>query len=92
MVRCRVLFLETSCQPRGGARNTLPASTSHQLAAEYRDGKKQWWLVFEHEFVPVAKKPLDLRELIRFGMDRMNAPSAEATWEELSWDSYFGVP
>jgi len=59
----------------------------------YRDTekKKQWWLVYEYEYEPVAQKLFDLRELLRFGIQRMNAPAADALDDDLSWDKFFGV-
>jgi hypothetical protein len=58
----------------------------------YRDRKKQWWLVYEHELLPINKKPLDLRELVRFGLERMNAPIVEVLdGGALSWDRLFGI-
>ena len=58
----------------------------------YRDRKKAWWLVYEYEFQPVAKKPLHLQELLRFALRRMRAPTFEALNEgELSWERYFDV-
>lgn len=50
----------------------------------YRDRKKQWWLVYEYEYESIAKRHLDLRTVIRFGLSRMND-------SELSWDVYFEV-
>jgi len=56
----------------------------------YRDRKRQWWLVYEREYQPMGKKPLDLRRLIRFGLRRMNAPAAEdLLGAELSWERFF---
>jgi hypothetical protein len=55
----------------------------------YRDRKKQWWLVYEYEYQPIAKKALDLSDLIRFGLRRMNAPTADALDDELSWERFF---
>lgn len=57
----------------------------------YQDRKKQWWLVYEYEYQPIAKKALDLRELIRFGIRRMNAPTADALLGELSWERFFDI-
>ncbi len=57
----------------------------------YRDRKKQWWLVYEYEFQPIAKKTLDLRDLIAFGLRRMNAPNADALAADLSWERFFGT-
>ncbi|MGE0549493.1 MAG: hypothetical protein AB7O24_34065 [Kofleriaceae bacterium] len=54
----------------------------------YRD-HRQWWLVYEYDFRPLAKKPLDLPQAIRFGIQRMLAPSDEALDVELSWDRLF---
>lgn len=56
----------------------------------FRDRKKEWWLVYEHEYQPIAKKAFDLRELVRFGWRRMNAPALEVLDHELSWDRFFG--
>jgi len=57
----------------------------------YRDKKKRWWLVYEYEYEPIAKKSLDLRELIRFGVQRMNVSVADALGGDLSWERFFGV-
>jgi hypothetical protein len=58
----------------------------------YRDRKGQWWLVYELEYQPIGKKPLDLRELIQFGLRRMNAPTADALLgAELSWERFFDI-
>jgi len=58
----------------------------------YRDRKKAWWIVYEYEYQPIAKKPLQLQELLRFGLQRMRATSFEALNEgELSWERYFDV-
>lgn len=58
----------------------------------YRDRKKAWWLVYEHEYQPVAKKLFHLQELLRFALRRMRAPTFEALNDgELSWERYFDV-
>lgn len=58
----------------------------------YRDRNKAWWLVYEHEYQPIAKKPLELRGLLGFALQRMHAISFEALNEgELSWERYFNV-
>lgn len=57
----------------------------------YRDRKKQWWLVYELEYQSIGKKALDLIDVVRFGLRRMNAPTADALDGELSWDRFFGV-
>ena len=57
----------------------------------YCDERRKWWLVYEYEFQPVAKKPLDLRELVRFGLARMNAATEHALSSELIWDFVFGI-
>jgi hypothetical protein len=57
----------------------------------YRDQKNQWWLVYEHEYQPIGKKALDLRSVIQFGLRRMNAPTADALYGELSWDRFFDI-
>ena len=58
----------------------------------YRDRKKLWWLVYEHEYQPIAKKPLELQTLLRFALQRLRATSFEALNEgELSWERYFDV-
>ena len=58
----------------------------------YRDRKNLWWLVYEYEFQPLAKKPLELQELLGFGLQRMRATSFEALNEgELTWEHYFNV-
>jgi hypothetical protein len=57
----------------------------------YRDKKQQWWLVYEYDYLPVCKKPLDLPALIRFGLYRMNAPSTEALIADRSWEQFFEI-
>lgn len=58
----------------------------------YRDQREQWWLVYELEYQPIGKKPLDLRELIHFGLVRMKAPTADALLgAELSWERFFDI-
>ena len=57
----------------------------------YRDRKKQWWLVYEYEYQPIGKQALELVELLRFGLARMNAPTFDALAAALSWDRYFGL-
>ncbi len=58
----------------------------------YRDINKAWWLVYEHEYQPIAKKPLELRGLLGFALQRMHAISFEAlNGGELSWERYFNV-
>jgi len=57
----------------------------------YRDRKKQWWLVYEYELEPMAKKSLDLRDLIRFGVRRMNGSVEDALSGDLSWERFFDV-
>ena len=58
----------------------------------YRDRKRVWWIVYEYEYQPIAKKPLHVQELLRFGLQRMRAPSFEALNQgELSWERYFDV-
>lgn len=57
-----------------------------------RDRKKVWWLVYEHEYQPIAKKSLELQGLLGFAFQRMHAISFEALNErELSWGRYFDV-
>ncbi|WP_394844856.1 hypothetical protein LZC95_48395 [Pendulispora brunnea] len=58
----------------------------------YRDEKRQWWLVYEYEYEPIAKKELDLQALIRFAIRRMNAATNDALRGELFWDNYFEIP
>lgn len=55
----------------------------------FRDAKKQWWLVYEHEYRPIARKAFDLRDLVRFGLRRLHAPTFEALFAELSWERFF---
>lgn len=55
----------------------------------YCDRKKVWWVVYEYEYQPVAKKVLNLRELLSFAFRRMRAPTFEALNGELSWERYF---
>ena len=55
-----------------------------------RDRNKAWWLVYDHEYEPVARKPFDLRALLAFGIRRMNA-SEKKLFEELSWETFFEV-
>jgi hypothetical protein len=57
----------------------------------HRDRKQQWWLVYEHEFQPIAKLALELRSLLRFGLARMNAPTSDALAGELAWDRFFAI-
>ena len=58
----------------------------------YRDGKKVWWVVYEHENQPVAKKPLQLQGLLQFALQRMRVTSFEDLNEgDLSWERYFDV-
>lgn len=57
----------------------------------YRDRKKQWWLVYEYEYQPVGKKTLDLLDLIRFGLRRMDAPTDDELDRDLSWDRFFDI-
>jgi hypothetical protein len=57
----------------------------------YRDATKVWWLVYEHEYVAVAKKALHLRDLLRFGLARMNAGEVGLLQNELGWERFFGV-
>lgn len=56
----------------------------------YRDRKKSWRLVFEYEYRAIGEKPLDVRELLRFGVARMNGP-LDVLEQELSWDRFFGI-
>lgn len=56
----------------------------------YRDGNEVWWVVYEHEYQPVAQKPLQLQRLLRFALQRMRAASFEALDEaDRSWPRYF---
>lgn len=55
----------------------------------YCDRRKVWWVVYEYEYQPIARKPLDLRELLGFGLRRMHAPTLEVLNGELSWERYF---
>jgi hypothetical protein len=59
----------------------------------FRDRKKQWWIVYEHEYQPIAKKLLHLRELLRLGMARMNANDLSELDGQgaLSWERYFAM-
>lgn len=57
----------------------------------YRDQRKQWWLVYEYESQPIGKKVLDLLDLTRFGIRRMNTPTVEALDGDLSWDRFFAI-
>lgn len=61
-----------------------------QLAV-YKDRKKQWWLVYEYEYEPIGKKALDVQELLRFAIRRMNDPTADELLGELSWDRFFDI-
>ena len=56
-----------------------------------RDRKKRWWLVYEYEYQPIGKKALDLHDLIRFGLRRMNAPTVNTLNGDLSWDRFFDI-
>lgn len=55
----------------------------------YCDRKKVWWVVYEYEYQPIAKKVLNLRELLSFAFRRMRAPTFEVLNGELSWERYF---
>jgi len=55
----------------------------------FRDRKKHWWIVYEYEYEPIGKKALDLRELVRFGLGRMNAATAESLDDPCSWERFF---
>lgn len=57
----------------------------------YRDRRKQWWLVYEYEYVPVAKKTLDLEGLVSFGIQRMRGSFDQLNEGALSWEDYFGT-
>jgi hypothetical protein len=57
----------------------------------YRDRKKHWWLVYEYEYQPIGKKALDVRELLRFALLRMNASAVDELQAKLSWDRFFGI-
>jgi len=57
----------------------------------YRDRMKQWWLVYEIEYQPIGKTVLDLRSFLQFGLRRMNAPTGDALWGEISWDRFFDI-
>jgi hypothetical protein len=56
----------------------------------YRDGDGRWQLLFEYDYEPVARRPLDVRALLRFGLERMAAP-LEILDDELTWDRFFGL-
>jgi hypothetical protein len=53
-------------------------------------GRGRWMVVFEYDYEPVARRPLDVRALLRFGMARVEAP-VEALEGELGWDRFLGV-
>jgi hypothetical protein len=55
----------------------------------YRDRQKKWWLVYDYEYNPIAKKPFDVRELLRFGLSRIHATEEELRTTR-SWDAFFG--
>lgn len=59
-----------------------------QLAV-FRDRVKSWWLVYEYEYEPDTKIPLDIRNLLQFGIARMNASSEQELENKLSWDKFF---
>ena len=53
------------------------------------DRHEAYWLVYEHDGVPIAKRPLDLRALLAFALARHAAPSLDELDGELSWDAFF---
>jgi hypothetical protein len=55
----------------------------------YRDRQKKWWLVYDYEYNPIAKKRFDVRELLRFGLSRIHATEEELRTTR-SWDAFFG--
>ncbi len=60
--------------------------------AVFRADDATFWVVYEADYEPVAKKPFALRELLRFALERMRASSIAALFEgELSWERYFGL-
>jgi hypothetical protein len=48
-----------------------------------------WWLVLEDDRAPVTRRPLDLQGMLRFAILRMDAPSLEVLFTDLSWRSFF---
>ena len=74
--------------PRRGA--VFQGGDEVQLSI-YRDKSERWWLVYECEYRPIGKKALDLRELIRFGLGRMNVATVDALHGEHSWERFFGA-
>jgi hypothetical protein len=75
---------------RGFPARALGFEGEDELALSvYRDRQKKWWLVYDYEYNPVAKKPFDVRELLRFGLSRIHATEEELTTTR-SWDAFFG--
>ena len=53
------------------------------------DRQGAYWLVYEHDGVPVAKRPYDLRALLGFALARHKAASLDELDGELSWHGFF---
>lgn len=84
-VRAIDISEETDAYPR---RAVLFQGGDEVQFSVFRDRNKQWWLVYEHEYEPLEKRALDLRELVRFGLGRMNAATAEALDDQWSWERF----
>ena len=57
----------------------------------YGDDSGRWWMAFEYDYEPEARVAYDLRKLLRFGLDRMNATTADELFGgRLSWEAFFG--
>jgi hypothetical protein len=55
------------------------------------DHKGADWLVYEHDGVPIAKRPFDLSALFAFALLRHAAPSVDDLDGPLSWETFFGT-
>jgi hypothetical protein len=53
------------------------------------DRNADYWLVFEHDGVPIAKRRFDLRALFAFALARRAAVNLDELDGELSWDGFF---
>lgn len=54
------------------------------------DHKGVDWLVYEHDGVPIAKRPFELSALFAFALSRHAAPSVDDLDGPLAWETFFG--
>lgn len=55
------------------------------------DPRSKVWLVYEHDGMPIARRPFDLGALFAFALERRDATALEDLEQGLSWQAFFGA-